>query len=70
MSFTDILVNRRSVRNFKQMMVSYDLIEKIIHESCYAPSSGNEQPWKFTVVQEKSLMDEISLEAKKHFLLV
>ena len=49
--------NRRSVRKFKSDAVPESDILKIIDAARTAPTSGNQQPWKFLVVRDK---DKIS----------
>jgi len=68
MTFAQLLQNRRSVRNFQDKNVPVDLIREIIVESTLAPSAGNEQPWKFIIVNEKEMIQRISDESKKNIL--
>lgn len=68
MKYDELLKNRRSIRQYKDTPVSLDAIKEIIRESTYAPSSGNEQPWKFIIVNDKNLMKRISDESKKNIL--
>jgi nitroreductase len=53
-------LNRRSVRNFKDKPVPEPLIRRILEAGRFAPSAGNSQPWKFIVVTDKALMEEIN----------
>jgi len=68
MNLSDILINRRSVRNYQAKPVPTDIIQHIINDSILAPSAGNEQPWKFIVVSNQKMIDRISAECKKNFL--
>ena len=68
MRFDELLKNRRSVRKFKDTPVSIEVILEIIKESTLAPNAGNEQPWKFIVVNDKKMLKRISDESKKNFL--
>lgn len=68
MNLSDLLLNRRSVRNYQPKPVPIDIIKNIINDSILAPSAGNEQPWKFVVVRNKEMIDRISAECKKNFL--
>ncbi|MBN2401406.1 MAG: nitroreductase family protein [Spirochaetes bacterium] len=47
-----IILSRRSVRNFKNNPVPDHLIRRILEAGRFAPSGGNHQPWKFTVVTD------------------
>lgn len=68
MTFKELLIYRRSVRNYLDKPVSLELLEEMIYESTFAPNAGNEQPWKFIVVQNREMMRRISDESKKNIL--
>ena len=53
------ILNRRSIRKYKDTPVPREAIEEILYAGSLAPSSKNRQPWKFIVV---------SGEAKKEML--
>lgn len=59
-SFERLIFERRSVRNFKPDPVPEPLIRRILEAGRFAPSSGNCQPWKFIVVTNKNLIDEMN----------
>jgi nitroreductase len=68
----DVFKNRRSIRKFKSTPIPQEHIMKILDMARTAPTSGNQQPWKFLVVQDRDrinrLRDEIvdaSLERVK-----
>ena len=50
---------RRTVRDFKPDQISDEQLATIIEAGNKAPSAWNRQPWYFTVVQKKSLLDRI-----------
>ena len=54
------MLERRSVRNFKDDPVPEPLINRILEAGRMAPSAGNCQPWKFIVITDKDMLDEIS----------
>ena len=68
MTYTDLLQNRRSVRNYREDPVPVDLIREMIHESILAPSAGNGQPWQFIIVTDKALLKAMSDESKQYLL--
>lgn len=51
---------RRSVRNFKPDPVPEPLIRRVIEAGRFAPSGGNCQPWKFIVVTDRALIEEMN----------
>ena len=62
MSIWDVFEKRRSVRKFKSTQVPEKHIEKIIDAARSAPTAGNQQPWKFLVIQDKSKIEELKKE--------
>lgn len=66
--FFQLLKKRRSVRDFEAREVPLELIMQIIRDSCLAPSSGNGQPWKFIIVNDKACIRKLSDESKGNLL--
>jgi len=62
------ILTRRSVRTFDSRQVSDENVDLIVKSGQFAPSARNTQPWHFTVVQNKVLIDSIS-EAVKRLVL-
>ncbi|NQU13139.1 MAG: nitroreductase family protein [Desulfobacteraceae bacterium] len=54
------IFERRSVRNFKPDPVPEPLIRRVLEAGRFAPSSGNCQCWKFIVVTDKALINELN----------
>lgn len=44
------ILNRRSIRKYKENCVDKKIIEEILQAGSLAPSSKNRQPWRFLVV--------------------
>lgn len=53
------ILERRSVRKYKDRQVPEDLVRRILEAGRYAPSAGNCQPWKFLVVRDRAMLDEM-----------
>lgn len=68
MDFSELLVQRRSVRHFQDKVVPLELINNILADSILAPSAGNEQPWKFIVLSKRELIDRVSAICKQSML--
>jgi nitroreductase len=68
MDYSELLKNRRSVRDFTEEQVPTELVMELIQESCLAPSAGHGQPWEFIVVKDKELIRKISDESKHNIL--
>jgi len=54
------IFERRSVRNYLDKEVPKDMVETIIMAGMAAPSSDNEQPWHFIVVNDKERLHRIA----------
>ncbi|NGX63315.1 MAG: FMN reductase (NADPH) [Candidatus Anoxychlamydiales bacterium] len=59
MQLMDAILNRRSVRKFKDKKISKEIIEDILKAAMYAPSAMNQQAWQFIVIDDKKLLLEI-----------
>lgn len=57
--------SRRSIRKYRSEQIKDEELEMILESAIYAPTGGNDQPWQFTVIQNKKLIDEMSAESKK-----
>jgi nitroreductase len=66
--FFELISKRRSVRDYEDGAVSLDLVEEIIRDSCFAPSSGDGQPWRFIVVNNREWIKKLSDESKRNIL--
>jgi len=51
MDVFEAIKKRRSIRAFKNIDVSDEIVEKLIDAARWAPSAGNIQPWEFIVVR-------------------
>jgi nitroreductase len=49
--FLDVIMTRRSIRDFKEGDVPPEDLEKILRAGVMAPSVGNRQPWRFHVMK-------------------
>ncbi|MCG6908717.1 MAG: nitroreductase family protein [Deltaproteobacteria bacterium] len=54
------IFERRSVRNFKSKPVPEHLVRRVLEAGRFAPSSGNCQPWKFIVITDRELIQQIN----------
>lgn len=56
----DLLKKRKSVRSFTGEDVSKEVVENILEAGRLSPSGGNEQPWKFGLITDRTLIAQIS----------
>ena len=68
MELHQAIYTRRAIREFTTQAVDRTTILRLIDAAVQAPSAVNEQPWSFTVVQDKAVLGRISTEAKAHML--
>lgn len=54
------LFTRRSIRKYKPNPVAKDDITYLLKAAMAAPSAGNQQPWQFIVVDDKSILQKIN----------
>lgn len=63
-SIEEAVFTRRSVRNFLDKPVPEPLIRRVLEAGRFAPSAGNSQPWKFIVITDKALIEEMGEAVK------
>jgi len=63
MSFLDLANKRYSVRNYKNTPVVQEKIDRCIEAARLAPSACNSQPWKFIIVDDPELVNELAKAA-------
>ncbi|HEY0315837.1 MAG TPA: nitroreductase [Sphingomonas sp.] len=68
MLLDEAIHGRRATRSFTPEPVDGSMLERLVDAAIFAPSAVNEQPWHFTVVRNRPLLDRISAEAKAHML--
>ena len=59
-SFLKLVLNRRSIRRFKEKPIPKDLIEKLLKIGKYSPTGSNSENVSYTVVQDKAIVSAIS----------
>lgn len=60
--------NRRSTRKYKKEQISEEELQTLLDAGIQAPSAVNAQPWHFTVIQNKEMINHISDKAKEVML--
>lgn len=56
----EAILQRRSVRDFTDKPVSEEVLTSLLEAGMCAPSAGNERPWHFIIVTERSLLEGIT----------
>ncbi len=55
-----ILLNRRSVRKYKEKQVESEKVKQILGGGMVAPSGKNKKPWEFITIEDKKILEELS----------
>lgn len=56
----ELIKTRRSVRKFQDKPVPEDLLLKALELATWAPNGGNYQPWRFLIVSNKKLINQMA----------
>ena len=60
MNLFELIKTRRSIRRFTDEPVSDEFLNKVIEAGTWAPSGKNNQPWKFAIIKDKDLKEQVS----------
>ena len=63
-----VIKTRRSVRKFMPDQIKEEELQAILEAGRYAPTAMNEQPWFFTVIQNKEILADINKRSKEGML--
>jgi len=55
----DAIYKRRSIRRFTNEPVDKKTLLSFVKAGMNAPSAGNQRPWRFVIITERSILDEI-----------
>jgi nitroreductase/NAD-dependent dihydropyrimidine dehydrogenase PreA subunit len=59
-SFLKLVLNRRSIRRFKEKAIPKDLMEKLLKVGNHSPTGSNSENVFYTVVQDKAIVAAVS----------
>ncbi len=60
MDALDALLSRRSIRSYTGDPVTRDQVKELLHYAVHACSAGDQQPWRFVVIDERALLDKVA----------
>lgn len=63
MELHEAIINRRSIRKFKEEIPEDELIEKIVEAGIWAPSAGDLQSWDAVIVKDDQTKVQIAVAA-------
>ena len=64
MELMDVIRNRRSVRDYIDVAIDRETIERLIEAAILAPSAMNLQPWAFAVLLDREQIEGYAKRAK------
>lgn len=67
MDLMEAIKRRRAIRNFRPDPVSTEQINFLLEAARLAPSGVNSQPWKFKVVTDPLLKEQVFLASKNQY---
>lgn len=56
----DLLINRRSIRKYKDQKIEKEKVDKILKGALTSPSGKNIQPWELIVVDNKDILEKLA----------
>ena len=59
MDVFECMLNRRSIRRYKEQEVSNEQIEQLLQAAMAAPSACNFQPWEFIVITDQQVLQTL-----------
>jgi len=61
----ELIQKRRSCRNFTDKKLTHDQTEQLLKSALWSPTSKNNRPWEFVVVEKTETLDTLS-QCKPH----
>lgn len=61
MKITEAIFKRRSIRHYKLQGIEHAVILELVKAGMYAPSARNLQPWHFLVVDDRKVLNDLSV---------
>lgn len=59
METMEAIFTRRSIRQFEDRPVSDAIVHDLLAGAMSAPSAGNQQPWHFVVIDDRSVLERV-----------
>ena len=65
MELMDAIRKRRSIRRYLDRQVEKEKLERVLEAGRLAPSANNKQEWRYVIVQDKAMREEL-MKAASH----
>jgi F420 biosynthesis protein FbiB-like protein len=66
-AYQELVETRRSIRKFTGQPVPRAALQRLLEAACMAPSAHNRQPWRFVVLQDYDLRQQLISEMSEPF---
>jgi nitroreductase len=60
MEAIEAVMTRRSIRKYTDRAVPDQIVEQLLRAAMAAPSAGNQQPWQFVVIRDRTALESVS----------
>ncbi len=60
MEALEAIRSRRSIRKYTEGTISEEQLRQILEAGRWAATKGNKQPWKFIILQDRAVRDELA----------
>lgn len=67
MELKDLILKRKSIRNYKKNDVKSWVVGEILDAARFAPSAGNAQNWRFIVVRDVKIKNKLATASLKQY---
>ena len=64
MSTMEAIQLRRSVRNYTDYTLDRETVQSLLDAAVLAPTARHQEPWAFVVIQDKSILERLSVSTK------
>jgi len=59
----EVIKSRRSIRRYKEEKIPRATVIEILEAGRWAPSSTNNQPWRFVVIDDETIIQQVASES-------
>ena len=66
----DIILTRRSIREFESGPISEESLASILEAGRWAPSGLNNQPWRFVIIEDEQILYKLAYLTKYSSILL
>jgi len=56
----EAIYKRRSIREFTEVEISIEKLHEIVKAGMWAPSGKNNQPWRFVIIQDPEMKEQLA----------